>query len=84
MIDIFMFELSLNCAGFWSIEVLCYGLKGHLFILYFMLFILQNVVRKVEDVDVDQSKPKKDCVIEDSGTIPVEEPFNVEKDAAEE
>ena len=43
-----------------------------------------NVVRKVEDVDVDQSKPKKDCVIEDSGTIPVEEPFNVEKDAAEE
>ncbi|XP_028390725.1 peptidyl-prolyl cis-trans isomerase B-like [Dendronephthya gigantea] len=43
-----------------------------------------DVVRKVENVDADQSKPKKDCVIEDSGVIPVEEPFNVEKEAAKE
>ena len=41
-------------------------------------------MRKIENVEVDQSKPKKDCVIEDSGVIPVEEPFNVEKDAAKE
>jgi hypothetical protein len=47
-------------------------------------YISQDVVRKIENVDADQSKPKNDCVIEDSGVIPVEEPFNVDKDAAEE
>jgi hypothetical protein len=58
----------------------CYLFNSNFYVVY----ISQNVVRKIENVDADQSKPKKDCVIEDSGAIPVEEPFNVEKDAAEE
>ena len=49
-----------------------------------LIFFSQDVVRKIENVDADQSKPKKDCAIEDSGVIPVEEPFNVDKDAAKE
>ncbi|XP_046861091.1 peptidyl-prolyl cis-trans isomerase B-like [Xenia sp. Carnegie-2017] len=43
-----------------------------------------DVVRKIENVQVDQSKPVKDCVIEDSGVITVEEPFNVDKSPSEE
>ena len=37
----------------------------------------------VENVEVDNSKPKKDCTIAESGTIAVDEPFNVEKDGVE-
>ena len=42
----------------------------------------KDVVRKLENVDVDGSTPKEDCKIADSGIIHVEEPFNVEKDDA--
>ena len=42
----------------------------------------KDVVRKLENVDVDGSTPKKDCKIADSGIVHVEEPFNVEKDDA--
>ena len=37
-------------------------------------------MRKIEDVDVDGSTPKKDVIIADCGTIEVDKPFNVEKE----
>lgn len=44
-----------------------------------------NVVRKIEAVSTDsRDKPSKDVVIADSGSIPVSEPFSVEKTDAEE
>lgn len=44
-----------------------------------------NVVRKIEGTKTDgRDKPVDDCVIANSGTIPVPEPFAVEKADAEE
>jgi peptidyl-prolyl cis-trans isomerase B (cyclophilin B) len=44
-----------------------------------------NVVRKIESSKTDgRDKPEKDVVIADSGTLPVAEPFSVEKADAEE
>ncbi|KAG4076311.1 hypothetical protein HA402_005754 [Bradysia odoriphaga] len=44
-----------------------------------------NVVRKIEALSTDsRDKPSKDVVIADSGSIPVSEPFSVEKADAEE
>jgi len=44
-----------------------------------------NVVRKIEATKTDgRDKPVQDCVIAASGTIPVTEPFAVEKADAEE
>ena len=37
-------------------------------------------MRKIEDVDVDGSTPKKDVIIADCGTIEVDKPFNVDKE----
>ena len=48
------------------------------------MFSFQDVVRKIESAETGgNNKPKKDCVIADSGIIPVEEPFYVEKKPAE-
>ncbi|XP_015774246.1 PREDICTED: peptidyl-prolyl cis-trans isomerase B-like [Acropora digitifera] len=41
-----------------------------------------DVVRKVENVDVNGSSPQKDVKIAECGIIKVEEPFNVEKESA--
>lgn len=47
--------------------------------------IFQNVVRKIESSKTDaRDKPEKDVVIVNSGALEVEEPFAVEKEAAEE
>ncbi|XP_037036525.1 peptidyl-prolyl cis-trans isomerase 5 [Bradysia coprophila] len=44
-----------------------------------------NVVRKIEALSTDsRDKPSKDVVIADSGSIPVSEPFSVDKADAEE
>lgn len=44
-----------------------------------------KVVRKIEALATDsRDKPTKDVVIADSGSIPVAEPFSVEKADAEE
>ncbi|XP_074614746.1 peptidyl-prolyl cis-trans isomerase B-like [Acropora palmata] len=40
-----------------------------------------DVVRKVENVDVNGSSPQKDVKIAECGIIKVEEPFNVEKES---
>ena len=34
----------------------------------------------IENTKVDGSKPVEDCVIYDSGTLPLDKPFNVDKD----
>jgi len=39
-----------------------------------------DVVKKVEETEVDGTTPKKDCVIADSGIVPLDEPYNVDKD----
>lgn len=44
-----------------------------------ILLFFQDVVRKVENVDVNGSSPQKDVKIAECGVIKVEEPFNVEK-----
>ena len=41
---------------------------------------LKDVVKKVEETEVDGTTPKKDCVIADSGIEPLDEPYNVDKD----
>ena len=41
---------------------------------------LKDVVKKVEETEVDGTTPKKDCVIADSGIVPLDEPYNVDKD----
>ena len=38
-------------------------------------------MRKVENVEVDGSTPKKDVKISDCGIIKVDKPFNVEKES---
>lgn len=44
-----------------------------------------NVVRKIEASKTDgRDKPVEDVVIADSGSLPVDEPFAVEKADAEE
>lgn len=44
-----------------------------------------NVVRKIEATKTDgRDKPTLDCVIADSGSLPVAEPFSVDKADAEE
>ena len=43
-------------------------------------WIFQDVVKKVENVEVDGTTPKKDCVIADSGILPLDAPFNVDKE----
>ncbi len=43
------------------------------------------VVRKIEDTKTSSmDKPEKDCVIAESGELPVEVPFEVEKAASQE
>lgn len=50
----------------------------------FCLF-LQSVVRKIEsNPTAAGDKPKKDVVIAECGSLPVDEPFAVEKKASEE
>jgi len=39
-----------------------------------------DVVRKIENIEVESSKPVEDCIIYDSGELPLEKPFNVDKD----
>lgn len=44
-----------------------------------------DVVRKIEATKTDsRDKPQEDVVIVDSGSIPVQEPFSVDKADAEE
>ncbi|KXJ25954.1 peptidyl-prolyl cis-trans isomerase B [Exaiptasia diaphana] len=40
-----------------------------------------DVVRKIENTEVKGSTPVKDCMIADSGTLPLDKPFNVEKES---
>ena len=42
--------------------------------------LLQDVVKKVEETPVEGSTPKSDCVIADSGVLPLDKPFNVDKE----
>ncbi|KAK3709903.1 hypothetical protein QZH41_020026 [Actinostola sp. cb2023] len=39
-----------------------------------------DVVKKIENTKVSGSKPAQDCTITDSGTIPLDKPFNIEKE----
>ena len=45
-----------------------------------ILSFLQDVVKTLEDTEVNGSTPKQDCVIADSGILPLEKPFNIEKE----
>merc|ERR1712018_116427 len=38
-----------------------------------------DVVRKLENVEVNGSTPRETCMIDDSGVLPIDKPFNVEK-----
>lgn len=49
-------------------------------IALFLKQFSQDVVRKVENVEVDGSTPKKEVKIADCGVIEVDEPFNVERE----
>lgn len=45
----------------------------------------QDVVRKIEDTKTGSNdRPVKEVVIADSGDLPVDKPFEVEKEAVEE
>lgn len=45
----------------------------------------QTIVRKIESTKTDaRDRPEKDVVIVDCGTLPVDEPFAVEKEATSE
>ena len=48
--------------------------------MHFFLCLLKDVVRKIEDTKVAGTTPKKDCIIADSGILPLDKPFNVEKE----
>ena len=37
-------------------------------------------MKKLENTEVNGSTPKQDCVIADSGILPLEKPFNIEKE----
>eukprot|EP00112_Aurelia_sp_Birch-Aquarium-sp1_P013931 Seg298.37 transcript_id=Seg298.37/GoldUCD/mRNA.D3Y31 product="Peptidyl-prolyl cis-trans isomerase B" protein_id=Seg298.37/GoldUCD/D3Y31 len=39
-----------------------------------------DIVKKLESTEVDGSTPKQDCVIADCGILPLEKPFNIEKE----
>ena len=41
----------------------------------------QDVVQKIESTETgERDRPVKDVVIKDSGSLPVDEPFKVDKD----
>lgn len=47
------------------------------------MFILQNIVRKIEQTNTDsRDKPQQDVVIANSGAETIAEPFSVSKDDA--
>lgn len=51
--------------------------------IFYIRIILQDVVRKIENVSTDtRDKPTKDVVIADSGAEIVGEPFSVSKEDA--
>ena len=50
-----------------------------------IFFVLQKVVRKIESNPTGPGdKPKKEVVITDCGSLPVDEPFSTEKEPSEE
>ena len=60
-------------------------MQPSILILMTISTLFQDVVRKIEKQETGaNNKPKKDCVIADSGTLPVEEAFHVEKKPAQE
>lgn len=49
--------------------------------IFCLLFVLQDVVKKIENTKTDgRDKPLKDVIIHDSGKIEVEKPFAVAKE----
>ncbi|XP_020625920.1 peptidyl-prolyl cis-trans isomerase B-like [Orbicella faveolata] len=42
-----------------------------------------DLVKKIQEVDVDGSTPKKDVKIADCGVLQVDKPFNVDKESSE-
>ena len=47
----------------------------------FAFLTFQEVARKIEEIETDfRDKPKKEVKIEDSGSLPVDKPFVVEKE----
>lgn len=51
-----------------------------LYKLFIFVYLQQDVVKKIENTEVDGTTPKKDCVIADSGILPLDKPFNVDKE----
>lgn len=48
---------------------------------YYIYLLYQDIVRKIEKTDTDtRDRPAKDVKIADCGSIPVEKPFQVQKD----
>lgn len=57
--------------------------KYNFSLIYAMILILQDIVRKIEQTETDlKDKPKKDVVIADSGAETIAEPFSVSRDDA--
>ena len=54
-------------------------LKGYMSMKMSYLTFFQNIVKKIENIDVDGSVPTVDCVISDSGVLPLEKSFYIEK-----
>ena len=56
-----------------------------MFIQRFKRFSTQDVVRKIENSKTGQNdRPTQEVAIADSGDLPIEKPFQVEKDAVKE
>ena len=61
------------------------GVFIHCQLLFVILPLLQDIVRKIEKISTDRGdKPNVDVLISESGSLRVDTPFRVEKKEAEE
>lgn len=52
-------------------------------LIYAMILVLQDIVRKIEQTHTDmKDRPQKDIIIADSGAETIAEPFSVSRDDA--
>ncbi|XP_028412619.1 peptidyl-prolyl cis-trans isomerase B-like [Dendronephthya gigantea] len=67
-----------NGSQFAIFTVLTPWLNGQ-HVIFGIILEGMNIVKKIENIRVDGSSPTIDCVIADSGVLPLDKPFYVEK-----
>ncbi|XP_046862227.1 peptidyl-prolyl cis-trans isomerase B-like [Xenia sp. Carnegie-2017] len=67
-----------NGSQFAIFTVLTPWLNGQ-HVIFGIILEGMNIVKKIENIDVDGSLPTVDCVISDCGVLPLQNPFHVKK-----